>query len=182
MAAITRTRRRTGETALTRGEYEKLLRVCNTLEEELLLKIGVSLGLRRGDMSHLRITDIDFMESTLSYYEEKKDRIRTVPIGNNLKQLLTKYVHTIPKTQETIFPFSDRTAHRRFWGLCDRAGIKRRPIHALRATCIKFCQAAGWTPEQVSELTGDTIRVIQEHYATPSKAEMSEVMVEKEVI
>jgi len=32
-----------------------------------------------------------------------------------------------------------RTAHRKLQMYCDRARIPRRPFHALRATCIKFC-------------------------------------------
>jgi hypothetical protein len=150
--AVAKERYRTGEKAFTRTEIDKLLASCATIEDELLLKLGVSLGLRRED------------------------------IGNNTKQLIIKYLHTIPKNQKQLFKFSGSTAYRKLQKLCDLANIPRRPFHALRATCVKFCQNAGWTPEQVSELTGDTIRVIQEHYATPSRAEMSEVMREKEVI
>jgi len=93
----------------------------------------------------------------------------------------------LSKNQEYLFSwgknqYGDRTAYRRVQDLCDRAGIPRRPFHALRATCIKFAQIAGWSPEQVAELTGDTIRVIQEHYATPSKQEMCELVREKEIV
>lgn len=175
-------RYRTGEKAFTHTEIEKLLTSCMTIEDELLLKLGVSLGLRREDMVNLKVVDVDLNNNALSYYERKKSRLRVVPIGNNTKQLIIKYFHTIPKNQKQLFEFSGSTAYRKLQKLCDLAGIQRRPFHALRATCVKFCQKAGWTPEQVSELTGDTIRVIQEHYATPSQAEMSEVMNEKAVI
>lgn len=177
-----RERYRTGEKAFTRTEINKLLAACATLEDELLLKLGVSLGLRREDMVSLKVVDVDLTNNAMSYYERKKSRLRVVPIGGNVSQLILKYMHTIPRSQKALFAFSGSTAYRKLQRLCDLADIQRRPFHALRATCIKFCQAAGWTPEQVSELTGDTIRVIQEHYATPSRAEMSEVMKEKEVI
>lgn len=65
---------------------------------------------------------------------------------------------------------------------CDLAGIERRPFHALRATCVKFCQKNNWTVEQVSKLTGDTIAVIQQHYSTPSNSEMQEVVEMKAII
>jgi integrase len=180
-------RYRTGELSFTPREYEKILTVCNTLEEELLIQMAVSTGLRRIDISRIRIGDIDLSNGHLAYYEHKKRRNRVIPLSPKILQLLKKYLNSLPKNQEYLFSwgknqYGDRTAYRRVQDLCDRAGIPRRPFHALRATCIKFCQKAGWSPEQVSELTGDTIRVIQEHYATPSKQEMCELVREKEII
>ncbi len=172
----------TGQFAFTHKEFGKLLQVCGTIEDELLLKMGVAFGLRREDMVNVRIKNINPDEMAMTYYEKKKDRIRTVPIGLNMMQLIRKYTATLPKNQTLLFAFSGSTAYRKLQRLCIVAGIPRRPFHALRATCVKFCQQAKWSPEQVSELTGDTIRVIQEHYATPSQAEMSEVMLEKETI
>lgn len=180
--SVAKERYRTGEKAFTRTEVDKLLSVCATIEDELLLKLGVSLGLRREDIVNVKVIDVDLNNNTISHYERKKSRLRVVPIGGNTKQLIIKYLHTIPKNQKQLFGFSGSTAYRKLQRLCDLAGVSRRPFHALRATCVKFCQAAGWTPEQVCELTGDTLRVIQEHYATPSRAEMSEVMNDKEVI
>lgn len=177
-----RTPYRTGEKALTPREYEKLLEVCNTLEDEVMLKLAVELGLRRVDIANVKINDVDLRNNTISYYEHKKDRTRTVPIGPKLAQLLRKYINTLPKGQKKLLNFSDRTAHRRLQALCERAGVSKRPFHALRATCIKFCQRNGWTPEQTAELVGDTLLVIQRHYSVPSFDEMKEVMEEKEVI
>lgn len=175
-------RYRTGEKALTRKEYERVLEVCGTLEDRVMVMLAVSLGLRRGDLVRVKIANIDFNNHHLTYLERKKgDRVRVVPIGQRLEQEIRMLIGTIPKGQDTLFSFKDRQAYNRFNALCEKAGIGPRPFHALRATCIKFCQQAGWTPEQVSELTGDTIEVIQAHYATPSQAEMSEVMRTKEV-
>lgn len=175
-------RYRTGEKALTRKEYEAILSVCGTLEDRVMLMMAVALGLRRGDLVRVKISNIDFTNHLLTYQEKKKgDRIRVVPIGPRLEQEIRMLIRTIPKGQDTLFSFKDRQAYNRFNALCEKAGIGRRPFHALRATCIKFCQAAGWSPEQVAELTGDTIEVIQAHYTTPSQGEMCEVMKNKEV-
>lgn len=178
-----RTPRRTGELAFTRKEYNKLLAACGTIEDELLIKIEVSLGLRREDVVNLMIDNIDLKDHTLTYIEAKKnDRIRTVPIGVNLQQVIVKYLNTIPKNQKKLFNFCGKTAYNKVQRLCDQAGVKRRPIHAMRSTCIKFCQAKGWPIEAVSELTGDSIRVIQEHYTTPSRAELQELAEANQVI
>lgn len=148
-----------------------------------MIKIGISFGLRREDLVNIMIDNIDLQNNTLTYIEEKKhDRIRTVPIGMNLRQVILKYLNTVPKTQKKLFDFCGKTAYNKLQRLCDQAEVPRRPIHTMRSTCIKFCQAAGWSVEAVSELTGDSIRVIQEHYLTPSRAEMQELATDKEVI
>lgn len=175
-------RYRTGEKALTRKEYDRVLEACGVLEDRVMVMLGVSLGLRRGDLVRVKVSNIDFKNHQLTYLEKKKgDRVRVVPIGQKLEQEIGMLIKTIPKGQDTLFSFKDRQAYNRFNTLCEKAGIGPRPFHALRATCIKFCQAGGWSPEQVSELTGDTIEVIQAHYATPSQAEMAETMRTKEV-
>jgi len=180
MARITHYR--TGELALTAAEYRNLAGVCQTNEELLLLQLAVGLGLRRADVSNLRIADIDLDNAKLCYFEHKKRRTRTVPLSPKLAQTLAMYISSLGKARNRAYLFrwgglvyGDRTAHRRLQTLCDRAGIPRRPFHALRATCIKFCQRAGWTPEQTAKLVGDSLRVIQEHYTVPSDAELAEV-------
>lgn len=173
---------RTGEYALTRGEYEKVLQAAGSIEDRVMVMLGASLGLRRGDLVRVKVSDVDLKNCTLSYHEKKKgDRIRTVHIGPRMALELKILMGTL-RGQETLFTFKDRQAYNRWINLCDAAGIPRRPFHALRATAIKFAQAAGWSPEQVSELTGDTIKVIQEHYAIPSRAEMGELVKAKEII
>lgn len=176
-------RYRTGEKALTAREYEKLISVVDRLEDEVLIKLAVSSGARREDITSIRVSDINQEDRTLSFFEQKKRRIHTIPLSPEMVRLIRQLLHSRGnhRTQK-LFSFTGRTAYARLQRYCDKAGIPRRPFHALRATCIKRCQAAGWTPEQVARLTGDTIAVIQEHYAWPSSSEMYEVAAEKPVI
>ena len=174
---------RTGEFALTRKEYEKLIAACANLEDRVMIMMGVAIGLRRSDIVEVKWINIDFEKSELNYNEKKKgNRLRNVPLGPKLLQELRILKNTQPKSQKTILSFGDRQAHTRFNKVCDIAGIPRRPIHALRATAIKFMQQAGWAPEQVAEMTGDSIRTIQKHYLTPSRSELAEAAKNKEVV
>jgi len=176
-----------GEKSLSQDEYDKLLTVCETLEEELLLRMAVELGLRRMDISKVKIADIDIDHAKLSYFEHKKDRIRTIPLSPRLVQKIKQYLATLPRTgrrQKMLFrwgatKYGDKTAYRRLQSLKERAGIRpgeALPFHALRATCVKMKQKQGWTPEQVARLIGDTVRVVQLHYSTPSDQELQELM------
>lgn len=172
---------RSGQKALTPQEYHKLLEVIDNIEDELLIKMAVATGLRREDLCNIKIANINLIEGTLTFYEAKRDRVRTVFLPDSLMMLIRKFIKTIPK-RKNLFRFVGRTAYRHLNYWCRIAGIPERPFHALRATCVKFCQKAGWTPEQVSELTGDSIKVIQEHYATPSVGEMKQVTNQKPII
>ena len=173
----------TGEKSFTRIEYNKLLAVCNTLEDEIMLKLGVELGLRRSDMAALLISNVDFEESKLKYVEKKKgNRIMTVFLSPPLIQLLQKYLNSLPKRQKKVFTCGGRQLYNRLNDLCLKAEIPKRPIHALRATCIKFHQAAGWSITEVAKLIGDSPKVVELHYATPSEDEMRELTHTKNVI
>lgn len=173
---------RTGQKAFTKKEFEKLMAKVGVLEDEILILLGVNTGMRRRDITSIKIKNIKLKERSITYYELKKRRMRTIFINSEMVRKLEIYLNTIPKKQTKIFDFRDRTAYNRLNKYCRLAGIPERPFHALRATCIKFCQAAGWTPTEVSELTGDTIRTIQEHYETPSIAEMQEICEAKRIV
>jgi len=183
-------RYKTGEKALTDNEYEKLMAVVDNVEDECLFTVAISTGLRRFDVTNIQIDNIHFHTDDhpgnwLTYNERKKgNRIRTIPLNERSTQSIKKLINTRSKTNKNpkLFSFNDRTAYNRLKNACEKAGIKQRPFHALRATCIKRCQRAGWTPEQVSALTGDTIAVIQEHYSTPSISEMHEVVTGKSIL
>ena len=172
-----------GKDALTPKEYDSLCDACSSIEDETLLKFTTSTGMRREDVVNVEWQNVDLVEGLVKFSEKKKGgRIRTIHIGEKLRILLLKYYKTCKHNQKYVFDFCGRTAYNKLQKLCDVARIRRRPFHALRATCVKRCQAAGWTPEQVCEITGDSLRVIQEHYATPSSSEMQEVARGKEIV
>lgn len=172
-----------GQDSLTPLEYEKVCEACSSVEDEAMIKFAVATGLRREDLVNVERQNVNTDTGTVTFNEKKKgNRIRTTSIGPKLCNLLIKYQKTIPKDQKKLFDFCGKTAYNKLQSLCDIAKIRRRPFHALRSTCVKRCQASGWTPEQVCSLTGDTLRVIQEHYATPCDSEMKEVASIKEVI
>lgn len=172
---------KSGEQALTKTEWEKLKTVINSFEDELLIKLAITTGIRREDIVSIKINNINLDDGILTFHESKKNLDRPIPLNPEVVQLITKYLKTIPK-RELLFDFTGRTAWNKLDRLCKLAGIPPRPFHALRATCVKFCQSAKWTPSEVSKLTGDSLRVIEEHYACPSDSEMKEATTLKAII
>ena len=172
---------KSGEKALNRKEYEKLISVIDNLGDELLIKMAVTTGLRREDLCNVKIDNINLDDGLMTFHESKKKKDRPIYLNSDVILLIKKYLKTQP-SRIKLFPFSGRTAYRHLNYWCRIAEIPERPFHALRATCVKFCQVAGWKPEEVSKLTGDTIRVIQEHYATPSDGDMRQAVQGKPII
>ena len=172
---------KSGEKALSRKEYEKLISVIDNIEDDLLIKMAITTGLRREDLLNVKIGNINLRDCLLTFHEQKKGIDRTIHLNPDIVQLIKKFLNTQEK-RKNLFSFSGSTAYRHLNRWCRIADIPQRPFHALRATCVKFCQMAGWSATEVSHLTGDTIRVIQEHYSTPSDGEMREVTQKKMII
>jgi integrase len=167
-----------GEKALTRQEYDKLLSVITDLQDELLIRMAVATGLRREDLCDIKVADIVVPEKRLRFYEAKKKKWREIDLPDSVIVTMQKYWNMLDKKErerEYLFNFVGRTAYTHFNNWCRVAGIPERPFHALRATCTKFAHDAGWTDEQISKLTGDRIDTIQLHYRTPSVGEMAQV-------
>lgn len=172
---------KSGEKALSKKEYEKLISVIDNLEDELLIKMAITTGLRREDLCNVRISNINLTDGILTFHEQKKKTDRPIYLNPDVIQLIKKFIKTQEK-RDYLFSYCGRSAYRHLNKWCVVAGIPERPFHALRATCVKFCQAAGWKPEEVSKLTGDSIRVIQEHYSTPSDGDMRDAVQKRPTI
>jgi len=172
---------KSGEKALSRKEYEKLISVIDNIEDELLIKMAITTGLRREDLCNIKVSNINITDGILTFHEQKKNLDRAIHLHPDVLQLIKKFLKTQDK-REKLFSFGGRTAYRHLNHWCVVAGIPERPFHALRATCVKFYQAAGWNIELVSALTGDSIRVIQEHYATPTDGDMMDAIRNKSII
>lgn len=183
---------KTGRKSLSEANVDALLSVITDLDHSALLMLALSTGIRRNDIVRIKQADFDHETRKLSFYESKKKRIHTVHVPPNVANVL-EMVKTAHKKSVYLFPgnsdkkngqghISDRQAYNILNKYLERAGLEKRPFHALRSTCIKMCQKKGWKPEETAELVGDTIAVIQEHYMVPSDQEMKEVSKDKAIL
>jgi integrase len=181
---------RTGERALTPNQVEKLLERVTDLHDLGLIQLGVSTGIRREDIVGIKTKDVDAENSSVTFYERKKSRTRTVFVSGNVMNTL-KMIQRINGTNPYLFPtrksgkskhLSGRAAYNILNKYLEAAGLPRRPFHSLRGTCYKMCQRKGWTPEQAAEHIGDTLTVAQRHYAVPSVEELKEAATSKPII
>lgn len=183
---------KSGQHALTVTELKKLLLSFADIQDKALIALTASIGLRREDIVNIKKNDFDPKAGTITYFEHKKKRTRTVYIpSQETIQLLVMHLRTCKKS-EWLFPspkagkfegrhVSSRHAFDVFNEHLELCGLARRPFHSLRATCYKLCQASGWTQRKACELLGDSLRVAEEHYDAPSVGEMQEISKEKQL-
>jgi integrase len=179
----------TGQLALASADLPKLWSAIDRVDDEALLRLAVATAIRREDLVGIEraAVDIDGETCWIGYWESKKRRDRRVPISGETLRSLKKHVNTLPSRSRWLFPARrgsvGHLSGRAAWDVLNRAlgraGLERRPFHALRGTCVKVAQARGWSIEQIAELTGDSVRTIQSHYSVPSRSEMGQVARER---
>jgi integrase len=184
---MTPKRSNSGEKSLTPDECEKLLAACSTLEDRVMILLQITLGLRRADLATIPITGIDLDIPQITLLDKRNgDGVRTVPIGDRLKQEIVLLINTIDtKKQKTLFSVGDRQMYNRFNSVAKVAGIRpgqNIPIHALRATACQFMVEAGWRIEEIAEVLGVRVETVQKHCPPPAKSRVMQTAREKEVV
>jgi integrase len=173
---------RSGQNALSESELSVLFSKIAHLEDEALLRLTVSTGMRREDIVTVERTNLDLDGGVVRFWERKKSRPWRAWIGPDTIKVLRQHLNTLPNGTKWVFPsprkanahISSRHAYDVLQGALQIAGLRQRPFHALRATCVKVLQKRGWSIEQVMEQTGDSFDTIKEHYDTPTEEEMRE--------
>lgn len=83
--------------ALTASEAEHVLAMCDLTEpagvrDRAMLEVLYSTGIRRGELAHLSLFDLDVERSTLLVRQGKGRKDRMVPIGERAVAWLTRYL------------------------------------------------------------------------------------------
>jgi integrase len=178
----------TGKHALRAHQLRQLLDVIDDPKRRALIATASGTGIRREDVVRLEVPNLQLVGQDpqgvrIDFYEQKKDRPWRSWLPPDLAQPLRSWLQHRSASSRFVWPstygdgggaIAGRTAYNWFEESLDRAGLDARPFHALRATAIKILDARGWSDEEISEQTGDSITVIREHYMTPTEQDMKE--------
>ena len=168
--------------ALTEKQIRMLLESCYDQNDRVMILIGYRYGLRRDDLAKIETNNVDLKNSTLIYYEQKKRRMRQIPIEADVLREIRILINSSKKRKYLLSWHDGSTCWRHLQDLCEVAGVPippgrdGLPFHALRGTCIKFRQSQGWTINQCAALIGDTVATVTAHYATTTPSELAELM------
>jgi len=161
--------------SLTIEEQESLLSVTETFEDLCLFRLALTTGIRREDIVHIEIGNIDLDNRQLKFWESKKKRWWTVPLTTEVCQEIQRLLNAFPNGRKKLFHMTGRTAYNRLQKYLEKAGIKKElSFHDLRRTFIKTAKRRGLSPKAVSQITGDTLATIEQSYTNLDMEELKE--------
>lgn len=164
-------------------ECQQLYKSAKSVKAKTLLMLAISTGIRREDLVNLLWSNISLDTGRIIYTEKKKHGlVRDTYIGHKMASQLIEYKYTCKKNTDYVFDFCGRTAYNILQETCDVAGLRRRPFHALRSTCINLCICNGWDLDNIVSLTGDTARTLHDHYVEVSSKSLRESAVTGELV
>ena len=112
---------------LSHREVRMMFDACRDSQDRLAIGLGVYAGLRVSEMAHLEHRDVDLVARVLYVRQGKGGKDRTVPISDDLADILLRCGHTM--TAQVGHTISNRISR-----IYRDAGILGHRPHDLRAT------------------------------------------------
>lgn len=145
--------------------------------DRAMLALLVGCGLRRRELTRLRIEDIQQREGrwVLVDLEGKHGRIRSVPVPSWVKAAVDEWLVSVGFASGSVFCAIDRHGNILHRSISEQAildnvrqygkqvGLDIRP-HDLRRTCAKLCRSRGGDLEQIQLLLGHSSLKVTEQY------------------
>lgn len=148
---------------------EEMKRLMEQASPELrqVLVVLIHTGMRKGELQHLKWSDLDFDRSLITIPHTKNGKVRYIPMNASVKSVLLQ--RRIKKTnQEWVFP-GPRGNPLRFREAFDsareRAGLGDVHIHDLRHTFASYLCMNGADLITVKELLGHSSLSMTERYS-----------------
>ena len=130
-------------TSLSTQQVKKLIMIASkypTLRLRILL--AVTIGLRRGDVEAIHISDIQFDRDIVATRNRKAKKVMPErPIPEPIMTELSNYVATLPDGQERLFP--DKFSPKRWEKIRMTTGLPKLKFHDLRKTFASLLAQRG---------------------------------------
>ena len=95
-----------GQHALDEKQVKALLLTFDDIQEKALIALAVAIGLRREDLVSIKKKDYNPQKKTVTYFEKKKKRTRTLRIpSQEAVQLLNMHLKTC-RSSQWLFPIT----------------------------------------------------------------------------
>ena len=129
--------------SLNESQIKKLLsytRLYPSLHLRVLLALGT--GLRRGDIESIKISDIDFINGSITTRSKKtKKSMASRPLPQQIVDEIRLYVENLPDEQELLF--TDRFNHRKWYKIRNKIKVPDLKFHDLRKTFASILAQRG---------------------------------------
>jgi integrase/recombinase XerD len=148
---------------LSMQEVRSLLCSVDNLKHQAILTTIYSGGLRLGEATHLRVSDIDGERMTILVQQGKGNKDRYTLLGQRTLQLLRRYwkayhpVEWLFPSKDPAQPLSGSSVQRVFKKALQRAGIKKKAsVHTLRHSFATHLLESGTDLYYIQRLLGHT--------------------------
>jgi integrase len=171
-------------------ESRRLIEAARPGRERTLVTLALELGLRVGEALALRWCDVDFDDAVLSVSATLSDRGERVDpkTDTSTRRLaipswsfaLLRELRASERSLDESFvfhtdsgkPLNRHNARRDLHRVCDRAGLPRVRVHALRSTSLSLRLANGAAYEDVARVAGHkNSRMLVSVYARPMQGD-----------
>jgi integrase len=129
-------RKRHPNRALTEAQIRNLLAAIENIRDDALIRLGLSVGLRVSEVVSIRTSEIDFERGLIKIWDEKKDRWRAIMPTMETMGTLKKYLNSLPKPPQYLFPMAAKTVERIIQGYSKRSLGFAISWHSLRTTYV----------------------------------------------
>lgn len=166
---------------LTKVEINRLYRAIErnpneveSIRDETLIKVALATALRVSALLNLNIDDIDFDNNVINVIE-KRQKVRSIQIGNNLQELLKNWikirneVYTNTETNALFLSnrtqrMSDDAANYMLKKYCKEAEIKVITFHKLRASAACMLAKNGMPLKTIAKQLGHNSTEVTQRY------------------
>ena len=135
----------------------------------LLINIALGTGARLNSMIHLKVTDINLNENSITFHTTKNGRILTLPLTDKLLQAIRHYLRVWEIKEYILCSDSGElpTTHSiqlAFDRYCESRGISSQGIHALRHTFSYMMYRGGTDITTIQYYLGHRSIELTRHY------------------
>jgi integrase/recombinase XerD len=114
-------RKRFPNRPLTEAQIRSLLASIENIRDDALIRLGLSVGMRVSEVVSIRRSEIDIDRGLVKIWDEKKDKWRLVMPTLETMSAIKKYINSLPKRPQYLFPVSAKTVERIIQGYSKKA-------------------------------------------------------------
>jgi integrase len=101
-AVAIKKRKRFPNRPLTEAQIRILLASLESIRDDALVRLGLSVGLRVSEVVTIRTSEIEFDRGLIKIWDEKKDRWRLVMPTLESMSAIKKYLNSLPRQPNTF--------------------------------------------------------------------------------
>lgn len=181
-ALAIRKRKRHPNRPLTEAQIRLLLSSIENIRDDALIRLGLSVGMRVSEVVAIRTSEIEFDRQLIKIWDEKKDKWRLVMPTLEAMSAIKKYLNSLPREPQYLFPMTAKTVERIIQRYSKRALGFIISWHSLRTTYVSRCVELEQSPAVVMANTGDSPATILKYYTKLPELVMRRFVESKPVI